>query len=430
MKRAVITVGLGFGDEGKGVAVDHLTRELGADLVVRYCGGSQAGHTVELPDGRRHTFSQFGAGTLAPTCPRTYLGPAVVIDPPAMFREAQHLVELGVPAPLRLVTVHPRCLVTTPWLKLLNRLRELSRGSDRHGSCGQGIAEARTYWLRHGEDAVFAADLRTPETLRHKLELQRQRVLLECQPLLATCPADALHDLGVDAWESGVEELAAELAGLGWGEVEIAPEVPAHRTMVLEGAQGVLLDEYRGLHPYTTWSTVTPHHAWDVITRAGSDAVAVIGVTRAYTTRHGEGPLPTFSAELTARLADPGNPWNRWQSSIRCGWLDLPLLRYAATVCGPLDGLAVSHFDQFDGAECRVCEAYRGWAPDPAAVPNLAWQERLTERVRSAEPVLIPADPDVITRQLQAIAPVLATGRGPTHRDRTLTGLTFRARRA
>src|SRR3954454_22527204 len=102
MKRVVITVGLGFGDEGKGAAVDALTRELGADLVVRYCGGSQAGHNVELPDGRRHTFSQFGAGTLAPHRPRTPLGPAVVIDPPAMAREARHLAELGVPDPLRL----------------------------------------------------------------------------------------------------------------------------------------------------------------------------------------------------------------------------------------------------------------------------------------------------------------------------------------
>src|SRR5690349_7946013 len=97
MKRAVITVGLGFGDEGKGAAVDYLTRHFEADLVVRYCGGCQAGHNVQLPDGRRHTFSQFGAGTLAGA--RTYLGPNVVIDPPAMLREAEHLSELGVSNP-------------------------------------------------------------------------------------------------------------------------------------------------------------------------------------------------------------------------------------------------------------------------------------------------------------------------------------------
>src|SRR6516162_761338 len=124
MKRAIITVGLAFGDEGKGATVDYLTRKYGADLVVRYCGGSQAGHNVQLPDGRRHTFAQFGAGTLAAPPARTYLGPQVIIDPPALIREANHLAELGVPDPGQPLTIHPRCLVTTPWLRMLNQLRE------------------------------------------------------------------------------------------------------------------------------------------------------------------------------------------------------------------------------------------------------------------------------------------------------------------
>src|SRR5262249_6068033 len=108
MRRAIITVGLAFGDEGKGATVDFLTRHFSADLVVRYCGGSQAGHNVELPDGQRHTFSQFGAGTLVQAVsgrPRTYLGPNVIIDPPAIRREAEHLAELGVEDPCRLLTV-------------------------------------------------------------------------------------------------------------------------------------------------------------------------------------------------------------------------------------------------------------------------------------------------------------------------------------
>src|SRR5947209_18964616 len=141
MKRAIITVGLSFGDEGKGATFDFLARHYDADLVVRYCGGSQAGHNVELPDGRRHTFSQLGAGALAGRPgrrPRTYLGANVVIDPPALLREAAHLAELGVADPLALVTVHPRCLVTTAWHRALNRLGELARGDGRHGSCGQG----------------------------------------------------------------------------------------------------------------------------------------------------------------------------------------------------------------------------------------------------------------------------------------------------
>src|SRR4051794_14130052 len=172
MKRAVITIGLGFGDEGKGATVDFLVRAWEADLVVRYCGGSQAGHNVQLPDGRRHTFSQFGAGTLAlaPNHPRTVLGPNVIIDPPALAREAQHLSELGVPDPAHLLTIHPHCLVTTPWLNLLTQLRQRPRGDPKPGSCGRATGETRHYWLKHGSDAVFAADLRERDVLRHKLE--------------------------------------------------------------------------------------------------------------------------------------------------------------------------------------------------------------------------------------------------------------------
>src|SRR4051794_756041 len=106
MRRAVITVGLGFGDEGKGATVDVLCRHLGANLVVRYSGGSQCGHNVELPDGRRHTFSQFGAGTFAGAA--TYLGPRVVLNPSALRREADHLRNLGIADPYALLTVHPQ----------------------------------------------------------------------------------------------------------------------------------------------------------------------------------------------------------------------------------------------------------------------------------------------------------------------------------
>src|SRR5919106_5585890 len=111
MKTAIITVGLGFGDEGKGATVDFLCRRHQADLVVRYSGGSQAGHNVELPDGRRHTFGQFGAGTLAGV--PTYLGPRMIISPATLVPEAEHLRSLGVEQPLAMISAHPGCLVST-----------------------------------------------------------------------------------------------------------------------------------------------------------------------------------------------------------------------------------------------------------------------------------------------------------------------------
>src|SRR5207249_5160629 len=166
---------------------------------------------VQLPDGRRHSFSQFGAGTLAamPARPRTYLGPNMIIDPPAMAREADHLTGLGVEDPAHLLTIHPRCLVTTPWLKILNQLRELARADAKHGSCGQGIGETRHYCLKYGEDAVFAADLRELDVLRHKLELQRQLILLECQEFIARVGSAVLHEQ--DLWNLHAEEVACAL---------------------------------------------------------------------------------------------------------------------------------------------------------------------------------------------------------------------------
>jgi adenylosuccinate synthase len=429
MKRAILTVGLGFGDEGKGATVDFLARRLEADLVVRYCGGSQAGHNVQLPDGRRQTFSQFGAGTLATVSepPRTYLGPNVIIDPLALVREARHLTELGVHDPTRLLTIHPRCLVTTPWLQTLNRLRELSRGAAKHGSCGQGIGEARSYWLKYGEDAVFAQDLPHLDRLRHKLELQRQRTLLELQDFIDRIPADTLHEF--ELWELNAEAVAWDMHEALPDSLSLDAAVPPFRTAIFEGAQGILLDEYRGFHPYTTWNTVTLHHAWELIHATDVEAVAVLGITRAYTTRHGEGPLPTFSAELTNRLLDAGNPWNRWQGGLRCGWLDMPLLRYATAVAGPLDGIVVNHLDEVREVDCRVCEAYRNIMLTPAAAPQLSHQGHLTQDLFRAEPVLSPSTPDRIVRSLSQLAPVVITSTGPTHEQRELAKLPFRKRK-
>src|SRR5262249_52240465 len=145
--------------------------------------------------------------------------------------------------------------------------------------------------------------------------------------------------------------------------------------------------------------------------------------------RHGEGPLPSFSAGLTDRLRDVGNPWNRWQGGLRCGWLDLPLVRYAAAVAGPLDGVVVNHLDQVRPADCQVCNAYRNVTLTPSAAPRLSWQGHLTRDLCRAEPVLSPATPDRIVRLLSELAPVAITSTGPTYQQREIARLPFRERR-
>src|SRR5262249_144331 len=154
----------------------------------------------------------------------------------------------------------------------------------------------------------------------------------------------------------------------------------------------------------TTWNTVTPHHAWELIHAMGVEAVAVLGVTRAYTTRHGEGPLPTFSPELTGRLQDAGNPWNRWQGSLRCGWLDLPLPAYAAAVAGPRGALVVNPLARVRETGWQFCDAYQNVPLTPAAAPQLSWQGRLIQELHRAEPLLSTATPHRIVSLLSELA--------------------------
>jgi adenylosuccinate synthase len=429
MKRAIIVQGLGFGDEGKGATVDCLTRRLAADLVVRYCGGSQAGHNVVLPDGRRHTFSQFGSGALAGAA--TYLGEQMILHPPAMHREAKHLFELTGENPFAKLSVHPRALVSTAYHQQLNRLRELSRGAARHGSCGHGIGETRNYWLKYGLDAVFASDLKDYETLAGKLEMLRQRVLLEAQDLIELVPAD--ERWRVEVLMEPVRHGAAALQQMA-EPLTLQAAVPAYKTAIFEGAQGVLLDEWRGFHPYTTWSTVTLHHALAMVEESDADEVCTLGVIRAYTTRHGAGPLPTWSPELDAKLSDPGNPTNAWQGTIRRGWLDFVLLRYAAEATGgPLDGLVINCLDHLADVSPQICVGYRCNAGDTierlpvSPVPWLIAQEQLTKLLEGAAPVCHPISTAALCSILEsAVAPIAITGTGPTWQEKMPHKLPFR----
>jgi adenylosuccinate synthase len=416
MQRAIITIGLGFGDEGKGATVDFLTRQLKADLVVRYCGGSQAAHNVELPDRRRHTFSQFGAGTLAGA--RTYLSRNVIIHPGAMAAEADHLETLGVPRPLEQLFVHPRTLVTTEFTQAVNRLRELGRGAARHGSCGHGVGETRNYWLKHGSDAVTAGDLADRDVLCDKLELQRQRLLLELQEI--PCVAPESRRLAAEFFNRSSSDAADELHAVGNG-LQLSPAVPDCRIAIFEGAQGVLLDEWRGFHPYTTWSTVTQHHALELAAESGAAELFALGVIRAYATRHGAGPLPTEDAALA--FTDEGNPWNAWQHDIRFGHMDLVLLKYAmAASGGTLHGLAVNCLDHI-GEHSLVCTAYEEMSKvSIGETPSLQQQAELTEKLFQVRPKYQSMTAAELQEILASFAPLAVLGRGPTCQDRSLHG--------
>ncbi|MEV0077254.1 adenylosuccinate synthetase [Nocardia neocaledoniensis] len=406
----LVVVDLGFGDAGKGATVDWLCApeaDLGVAAVVRFNGGAQAAHNV-VADGRHHTFAQFGAGTFHGV--PTLLSRHMLVEPMSLAAESERLAALGVRDPLGLLTVDGRALLTTPIHIAANRAREDARGSSRHGSCGRGIGETAWYALAH--EAPTVADCRTPAVLRAKLG----RLAAHYDALIGP---SAHHYEPIDALVRMYRDFARAVRITEGGALARAA---ARGRLVFEGAQGVLLDEWRGLHPHTTWSTVEPRNARAMIAGIGGTA-RVLGVTRTYMTRHGAGPLPT---EAPLGNPEPHNDTGPYQGAFRQGHLDPILLRYAVEVCGGIDGLVVNHLDA-SGNDCAAAayETRAGRITElvPGRWRDLEHQERLTGLLSAATPVLEPVDGDPadwLARRLGA--PVVLTGHGPERRDRVPRG--------
>ncbi len=391
MRRATIVVDLGFGDSGKGTVTDHLVRENQASMVVRFNGGAQAGHTVVTDDGRFHTFSQLGAGSFVPGV-RTHLSRFMVVHPGGLLQEAKVLAGKGVPDILTRLSIASEARIVTPFQQSANRLREVLRGADRHGSCGLGIGETMADELEFPEDCVRASDLVHPDRLRSKLLRWQQRkwqLFREYQGELRADPTGA-EELAV-LESADVTERWVHQAGQLAQQVEIGPEkLPSTGSVVFEGAQGVLLDEWRGFHPHTTWSTCTFANALELLHDFDGE-VTKLGVLRSYATRHGAGPFPTEDVSLN--LDEPHNHKGAWQGGFRQGWFDAVLARYAIDACGGIDGLALTHLDRADDS-WRVATAYRGLDQEYekagrlrlGTFKDLAYQERLGRALGEVTP--------------------------------------------
>jgi adenylosuccinate synthase len=383
MRKAVITIGLGFGDCAKGATTDFLCRQLKADLVVRYCGGCQAAHNVHLPDGTCHTFSQFGSGTFFGV--PTYLGPAMIISPIFMANEAAHLESLHL-EPYELLSVDKDCIITTQYHITLNRYRETQMGDRRHGSCGLGIGATREFSLRYPSYALRIGDIPNRSASIRKLEKIQRWV----QQVAGMGVVD--HISPNDIYEHLSEKSE---------RIHIVDEMPNFDTAVFEGAQGILLDENYGYSPYITWSTVTLKHAGELLRKCEQNIkVSTVGCIRPYFTRHGAGPLlyqrPTMLDNFPNK--DRENRHNEWQGTIRYGLLDFNTLSYAKAVLGgELHGISLSCADHIgNGIDVFDIEE------------ETVTQEKLVEKIE------------------RALAPVSIIGTGPCHIDRHMTELSWR----
>lgn len=402
--RHVIVVDLGFGDAGKGATVDWLCSPeagLGVAAVVRFNGGAQAAHNVVV-DGRQHMFSQFGAGTFAGV--PTLLSQHMLVEPMALAGEAVALADAGVADPFALLHIDGRALLTTPMHVAANRAREDRRAAARHGSCGKGIGETAAYALHHRAPTV--GDCRNPRRLRALLDdLARH---------YAPFVADELSS--IDELVALYREFAAAVRIVG---PDALARFAARGRLVFEGAQGVLLDEWRGLHPHTTWSTVEPRNARAMVAGIGGHCY-VLGVTRTYLTRHGAGPFPTEDDRLA--LPEAHNTTGAYQGAFRVGHFDPILLRYAIEACGGVDGLAITHLDRHEGIRSAV-----GYLTDDGVIDaiecgrwrDLDHQRRLTALLTRVRPVLVDPSGDPATWIADRLrVPVALTAYGPDRADR------------
>lgn len=390
MTQAYIVTDLGFGDSGKGTTVEWLCAVTEADWVVRFNGGAQAAHNVVTPDGRHHTFNQFGSGTLLGV--PTYLSRFCLLSVEQVYLESERLKGLGVSAPLTMLRVDPAALLTTPFHVAATQLAEIARGDQAHGSCGMGVGQTMIDHL-DGRRIVAGQLLGDENALRRALRDMQRAVRMRMQDTIGKIgrpPAEIpeawpLYDPGMT---DDLVELYRAFATTGC----IDGSRPDGDVYVFEGAQGVLLDEWRGFHPHTTWSTTTSHNADELVREWGIETTTRLGVVRSYMTRHGAGPLPTESDALSATIAEAHNATGRWQGAWRVGYPDIVAWRYAVSVTGELDGLVVTCLDRLAELDhLKVCVGYEidgmDWTPRADhPLEDLDAQEKLTVAIRRARP--------------------------------------------
>ncbi|MBK8481313.1 MAG: adenylosuccinate synthase [Proteobacteria bacterium] len=363
-------VGAQWGDEGKGKIVDLLTP--GADIVVRFAGGSNAGHTLVV-DGKRIVVHLLPSGVVhrGKVC---VLGDGVVVDPAGLLQELSDLDASGLrpePAGLRLSA---RAHLVLPYHRELDRRRE--GVAETLGTTQRGIGPA--YEDKMARRGLRVCDLRAPERLRARLAVAVDHV--NGQLALLGGPRFTVDELLPQVLEHA-RQLEPYIEDTG---AFLQRAVADGRKILFEGAQGVLLDIDHGTYPFVTSSTTLAGGAIAGAGVAARDLGAVVGVAKAYITRVGKGPFPTeLHGDDGARLRKEGGEFGSTTGRPRrCGWLDLPQLRYAARV-GGLDWLALTKADVLAGIEqIKVCVAYR-WQGKQIETPPVD-----AEDLADCEPIL------------------------------------------
>ncbi|MBS1801092.1 MAG: adenylosuccinate synthase [Acidobacteria bacterium] len=347
--RSAVILGAQWGDEGKGKIVDVLSERF--SVVARYAGGHNAGHTVIIK-GRKFVLQLIPCGVLRPEC-KGVIGNGVVLDPMAFLNEVKKLKDAGLPVDGQLF-VSNRAQVILPYHRMIELAAENAPGRTKIGTTSRGIGPA--YEDKMHRSGLRVVDMLNPALLRTHIENACHEKNTIAHALFGTEPLDP--KTMYEEYARAAEQVAPFVTDTA---VLLNHELDKGGNVMFEGAQGALLDIDHGTYPFVTSSSAT---AGGAVTGTGVGPTridTVIGVTKAYVTRVGEGPFPTEIHDDTADLlrargqeygAVTGRPR-------RCGWLDLPLLRYSNMI-NSTEWLVVTKMDVMDECdEIPVCTGYK-----------------------------------------------------------------------
>lgn len=344
----VAVIGSQWGDEGKGKIVDWLSSR--ADVVVRFQGGHNAGHTLVI-DGVTYKLHLLPSGIVRKS-KLSVIGNGVVIDPWALMKEIETIRAQGVEVSPKKLVIAENATLILPVHPMLDEAMERARGNEKLGTTKRGIGPA--YEDKIARRGIRVCDLRDPEALKDKLE----KMMFHHNALLRGFGEDEVSVDDIHAKLMDVKDEILQYAGVVWRVLDEARK--AGKKILFEGAQGMMLDVDHGTYPFVTSSNM---HAAQAATGSGmgADAVGfVLGITKAYTTRVGSGPFPTELDDADGqRLGEQGHEFGTTTGrKRRCGWFDAALVRQTVTI-GGITGIALTKIDVLDGFKTiKICTGY------------------------------------------------------------------------
>jgi adenylosuccinate synthase len=456
-EKVYVVTDLGPGDGGKGGVVHKICDLVDPEFVVKV-GGGQGSHGVRTSNGESFAFSHWGCGTFLGV--KTHLSKRFVAIPEGILNEADILrYQHGVHNAFDLLTAERGVLCATHYHGVASRLKEMARGENPRGTIGTGVGEAYRDAQRYPNLAIRAGDLSQPD-LQDKIAAVREQVRMDLDSIIraeflpedreeakqeiALLSDDMFLKFCVKRFQECSERV--KIVDTDYLSREIlAKDSP----VVVESSHGVLTDHFNGFFPHVSAIETLPRYANAMLRSAGyAGKIVNLGVTRAYTIRHGAGPMPTDAPSMLNSLL-PGSHKvdNRYQGKVRVGPLDFVLLKYAIEVCGgpsAFDGLAVTWFDQIQAnGVWRLCSRYSNATDEKfftssgeikvhhgADDRQLRHQEELGKQLQNCEPEnwLIKIPKDASREDLFSICaagfrcelgvPVRMVGFGPTELDK------------